>query len=115
MEKVVKKYKSKYANLSMEERKDKYLENIRGHCEKCNKDYTNLKLHFISNTHNKFPETEEERIKKQLHKKQVIKDWKQKAGNEVLYGYLHGQCEKCNHYYANIYEHNKTKKHLNKL
>lgn len=52
--------------------------------------------------------TEEER---RLKYRENAKAWKQKVGNAKQYNYLHGHCDKCGRDYANIYEHNKSKKH----
>lgn len=52
--------------------------------------------------------TDEERKQKY---RENAKAWKLKVGNEKQYTYLHGHCDKCGRDYANIYEHNKSKKH----
>jgi hypothetical protein len=57
--------------------------------------------------------TEDERKQKY---RENAKAWKKKVGNKKQYEYLHGVCSVCdNHNYANIYEHNKSKKHIAKL
>jgi len=52
--------------------------------------------------------TEEERRAKY---RENTKNWKKAQGKKKQYEYLHKKCDICNHLYANIYEHLKSKKH----
>jgi len=61
----------------------------------------------------KYAELTEEEVKKKYQ--ETTKAWRAKISKERAYNYVHGHCDVCEGDYANIYAHNKTKKHEKNL